>query len=1020
MTGTGPRTSDPGPGQRDRWSGTVPGYEFEGGRSGAGHSTTRGRRGGHRPGGRAGRGPVLRAEPDGDPRSFRYTPMVSQPVEVPPRTRPGDEDQTDQASPTSAAGFEFNDQEWYVPSPGTGPFSPIPFDDDTEPAARRPASANQERTPAGRAARTRAAQSRATRARASRSRGTKGRTAGGQDARSRGSRAAPELTRDADTEWAGLLRSFVPEPIKRRWSSEFRAALSFRGWGPRVLIPILATAVFALVIVTVNGANNGTTGPPAPSTSTLGYPPASLAGSDFTVAGGGRGIDQSLAKVASDGSEIVAVGSQSGARVARAQFFVSLNDGKTWTLGTVRSASGGPPPPGHAATFVTGGNGAWIAVGPGAIWTSTDGRTWTLVPGNGLPLHPGDRISAVERTAAGYIAVGENVPVGDAARSTPLVFLSPDGTTWRRLDAAHLHLAAGTGRVQDLQSAASAGNQVLISGDIVTTRSGGKPRHTVTVRQGGAWRSRDGGSTWTPALASAAAPAGHGATGQITAVAAAGQGFVLFRPATVAGNPAVDVYGSAGGTTWKFEATLNTAIGFTPSVTEGGPGGAVITGQAGNQLTAFASANGTSWKQAGPFATTAAEAVSGVAIADGTVVTAGTGQAEPDSRQPMITTVAPGGTATSVDIAKIPGATDPQLAVNALDAQGSSQVAVGSANGYPAAWTSVNGGAGWTRATGATAAVLDRPGSQQLTGVTHGTAGWLAVGGVIASAAEHPVVVTSANGGSWQAADTESAFAAPGLFTVQAAASPQAAGAGSAAAGRAGYVIVGYQQTGAGPSERTVAAAWWSAGLTGWQRAGDAAAGALDGAGAARQMLAVTAGADGFVAVGSHGQQPSVWTSADGRTWRQADLPQPPGATQAVLQHVASAGHDVTAVGTATTRSGLQVPYAASSADGGRTWTETNLPQPEGPATAAALTTVGHGFVVTGTYGTSPAHQDVLVWTSPNGTDWKTALPAGQGLTGPGIQDITGLTASASTLSGVGFTASPTSEAPIFWQSPIR
>ena len=135
---------------------------------------------------------------------------------------------------------------------------------------------------------------------------------------------------------------------------------------------------------------------------------------------------------------------------------------------------------------------------------------------------------------------------------------------------------------------------------------------------------------------------------------------------------------------------------------------------------------------------------------------------------------------------------------------------------------------------------------------------------------------------------------------------------------------------------------------------------------------------------------------------------------------MASAGHDVTAVGTATTRSGLQVPYAASSADGGRTWTETNLPQPEGPATAAALTTVGHGFVVTGTYGTSPAHQDVLVWTSPNGTDWKTAMPAGQGLTGPGIQDITGLTASGSTLSGVGFTASPTSEAPIFWQSPLR
>ncbi len=575
--------------------------------------------------------------------------------------------------------------------------------------------------------------------------------------------------------------------------------------------------------------------------------------------------------------------------------------------------------------------------------------------------------------------------------------------------------------MQDLRSAAVAGNEILISGDINTTTSSGKPKRTVTVQQGGAWLSRDGGSTWGPALTSAAAPAGHGATGQITAVAAAGKGFVLFRPATVARNPAVDVYGSAGDTTWKFETTLATAIGFTPGVTEGGPSGAVITGRAGSQLTAFASANGSSWHQAGPFAATAADAVSGVTFAGGAVFTVGTGQPEADSRQPMITSVTPGGTATSVDIAKIPGATSPQLAVNALDAQGRSQVAVGSANGYPAAWTSANGGASWTPATGATPAVLDRPGSQQLTSVTRGAAGWLAVGGDATSAAGHPVVITSADGGSWQAADSESAFAAPGLVTVQAAASPQGTvGAASASAGRAGYVVVGYQEIGPGPSERTIAAAWWSAGLTGWQRAGDAATGALDGAGATRQMLAVTAGADGFVAVGSHGRQPSVWTSPDGRTWKQADLPQPPGADGAVLQHVASDGQAVTAAGTATTSAGEQVPFAASSANGGRTWTETDLPQPEGPAVVTALTAAGHGFVVTGTYGISPAHQNVLVWTSPNGTQWKTALPVGQGLTGPGVQAITGLTASASTLSGVGFTASPTSEAPIFWQSPLR
>jgi hypothetical protein len=337
---------------------------------------------------------------------------------------------------------------------------------------------------------------------------------------------------------------------------------------------------------------------------------------------------------------------------------------------------------------------------------------------------------------------------------------------------------------------------------------------------------------------------------------------------------------------------------------------------------------------------------------------------------------------------------------------------VGSANGFPAAWTSVDGGSSWTRATGATPGVLTRPGSQQLTSVTHGTMGWLAVGGVTASAPEHPIVVVSANGTSWQAADGEGVFGAPGLFTEQAAADGQ------------GYVIVGYQNVrqvrgGQIVSRHTVAAAWWSAGLTGWQRAGDATAGALDGSGA-RQMTAVTVSSAGFVAVGSHGDQPSAWTSADGRSWRQADLPLPVGSTQAVLQHVASTGRIVAAVGTALTTTGVPVPFAASSSDGGASWIESALPVPAGLTSVTALAAAGGNFTATGTYGSTAGHQDVVVWTSPNGSAWRAAEPTGQGLTGSGIQAITGLTVSGSTLAGVGFTASPAGEEPVFWQSPIR
>jgi hypothetical protein len=247
--------------------------------------------------------------------------------------------------------------------------------------------------------------------------------------------------------------------------------------------------------------------------------------------------------------------------------------------------------------------------------------------------------------------------------------------------------------------------------------------------------------------------------------------------------------------------------------------------------------------------------------------------------------------------------------------------------------------------------------------------------------------------------DGQAAFAGAGLFTVQ------------AAAGRAGYVIVGYQK-----AQGSNAAAWWSASPMGaWQRAGAATQDA--------QMLAVTATPGGFVAAGSHGNQASIWLSRDGRAWSQQNLPTPAGYAAAVLQHVAANGRTVVAVGAALTTTGRQVPFAAASSDGGATWSRSALPVPQGQgvqATATALAASGHGFTVTGTFGTTLGHQDVVVWTSAGGSGWKAATPSGQGLTGEGIQAITGLAVAGSTAIGVGFTAAPGGEQPVFWQFPLR
>jgi len=105
----------------------------------------------------------------------------------------------------------------------------------------------------------------------------------------------------------------------------------------------------------------------------------------------------------------------------------------------------------------------------------------------------------------------------------------------------------------------------------------------------------------------------------------------------------------------------------------------------------------------------------------------------------------------------------------------------------------------------------------------------------------------------------------------------------------------------------------------------------------------------------------------------------PVGSTRAMLEHVASAGRVVVAVGTAVTNAGRAVPFAASSANGGASWADAALPVPAELTSVTALAVAGGTFTATGSYGSTPGHQNVVVWTSPNGSAWRAAEPAGKG-----------------------------------------
>jgi hypothetical protein len=314
------------------------------------------------------------------------------------------------------------------------------------------------------------------------------------------------------------------------------------------------------------------------------------------------------------------------------------------------------------------------------------------------------------------------------------------------------------------------------------------------------------------------------------------------------------------------------------------------------------------------------------------------------------------------------------------------------------------------------AVTLDRPGLQQLTAVAHGPAGWVAVGGAVSAAAGgHPVVVSSPDGQTWTAQDGLRAFSSPGLVASGVAASAR------------GYVIVGWQRSG----NHQTAMAWFSSGLAGWQVA------LLPSAGGDTMVAGITATSSGFVAVGSASGKPAVWDSPNGQVWRQVTLALPEAgsagsASSASLSRLAANGASVAATGTEVTASGQTVPFAEMSADGGATWQLTALPDPgnvtQGTVTVTALTAAGAGFTATGTYG-SAGDTDVVVWTcSPSSSGgsaaatgtWTAEAPAGFGLSGAGIQEITALTAAGSTLTGAGFTATEASESPTIWQSPVR
>ena len=660
-----------------------------------------------------------------------------------------------------------------------------------------------------------------------------------------------------------------------------------------------------------------------------------------------RGVVQTIQRIVASGNTMVTTGSQKSDGAIRQQFFVSSDAGRTWNLAPVQLHGGAQAPLGHEADRIAGGPHGWMAEGADAIWTSPDGLSWTLAGTHGItPRQPGDTINVVTNTPDGFLAAGYEAT---SAGQQTVIWTSRDGVTWQRMTAVQLGLQEFGATPQAVDFATSHGTDTVIAD-----------------RGSGVWLSTDSGAQWTQETV----PVDHGAQTSISGVSFDGAGLIAVRPGKTASG-AVDgvAYFSPDGRTWQYSGTIDAAGGWSPDSVKGSDYGFVVTGHTRNQYTAYTSTGtGTRWLPTGPLGSTSDGTGFTAAVGPGgSIIAAGSTSSSKTRQQGLLIMADTAGDLQPVSLTAIPGGFIPEEAVNSTAMAGNEQIAVGSADGYPAVWRRVSDGP-WALVS-SLAQVSADPDLAGLSAVTHGPHGWLAAG--------PGLVLTSTDGTNWQPAGSITHDLA-GLAAVQTASGPR------------GYVITG---TAAGPGRAYSRVVWWSADLASWTRAQD-----VNETNGSNQMLAVAAGSSVFVSGGSHDNLPVVWTTPDGRTWTAVNPPLPPGASAGMIQQVAVRGSHAVALGQQTTANGTQ-PLAERSDDGGLTWQLVPFSAPGAGTSFTALTADAGGFTAGAQFGTPGGTMDAAVWTSAGGASW-TRSPV-SGLAGGGSHALTALAASDTAVTAI-------------------
>jgi hypothetical protein len=312
------------------------------------------------------------------------------------------------------------------------------------------------------------------------------------------------------------------------------------------------------------------------------------------------------------------------------------------------------------------------------------------------------------------------------------------------------------------------------------------------------------------------------------------------------------------------------------------------------------------------------------------------------------------------------GGPNPQNA-SAVTAWGDGFVAVGSDGVFgetvAAVWTSEDGRA-WSRAPHVEG-VLGGPGAQWMSSVAVGPRGLIAVGFDETDDDRNAAVWTSQDGRSWsRTPHDEVVMGGPGL---QSMASVIMTGSGVLAVG---------SDSASGELDGAV---WASVDGRAWSRVPHD--GAVFGGPGQQFMASVTEGGPGFVAVGSDGNYDvgyvaAVWLSSDGQVWSRVphdDAVFGATASQEMLS-VTVGGPGLVAVGSQDGRSfdESSTPAVWTSVDGFK-WARVprgDIETVDGPQSMLGIASGESGLVAVGAAGPFSS-SDAVAWTSTDGLQWE-------------------------------------------------